>query len=55
MSIVLLLAQLLVQLTLAVVIVAGAGFGMWLLWDTTVGPSARAAAARRRPSGGARP
>lgn len=55
MSIVLLLAQLLVQLTLAVVIVLGAAFLMWLLWDTTVGPSARAAAARRRPSGGARP
>lgn len=55
MTLVLLLAQLLVQVTLALVILGGAGFMMWLLWDTTVGPSARAAAARRQPPGGARP
>lgn len=30
------------------VLTAGAAFGGWLLWDITVGPSAQAAAVRRR-------
>lgn len=53
MSIVLLIAHLVIQLVLAAVVIVGAAFVTWLVWDTTAGPSARAAAGYRRARGGA--
>lgn len=40
-------ATLLVQLVLAVVIVAGAAFVVWVLWDCTAGPSSQLTAETR--------
>ena len=49
----LLFVQVLVQVVLLTVIIAGTTFVFWAVWDVTLGPSARMAAAaraRRRPA-----
>lgn len=46
-ALLLLVAQLIVQLVLAVVVLAAVAFVAWVLWDCTAGPSARLAAEHR--------
>lgn len=49
----LLVAELVMRGVLAGVLTAGLVFCAWLVWDVTVGPTGRAAAARRRRPGSA--